>query len=133
MTLGEKIVKERGRLGLTQQALADRCQITKRTVASYETDGRMPHPSTLRILARELGCSTSYLTDDSITEPQAPTDEDIYISNVREVYGDTTADEIEGLLRRSAALFAGGRLAQEAKDKYYQALTNAYLACQREA
>ncbi len=133
MTLGEKILAERGRLGLTQQALADRCGITKRTVASYETDGRMPHASTLRLLARELGCTTSYLIDDSISEPQEPTDEEIYIANVREVYGDTTADEIEGLISRSAALFAGGRLAQEAKDKYYQALTNAYLACQREA
>ncbi|MDO4960664.1 MAG: helix-turn-helix transcriptional regulator [Eubacteriales bacterium] len=131
MTIGEKIIKERKRQGLTQQALADMCSVTKRTIASYETDGRIPHASTLRKIALALGCTTDYLADDSILELQAPTEEQIYIHGLREAYGDTTADEIESLIAKNVSLFAGGMLDQDAKDKYFLALTNAYIACKK--
>ncbi len=133
MTIGEKIIRERKKKGLTQQALADLCGITKRTVASYETDGRQPHHSTLMRIADVLECSSDYLSDDSILEFKAPSTEQRYISGLREVYGDTAADEIEDLIARSVSLFAGGRLDQDAKDKYFLALTNAYIACKKES
>lgn len=132
MTLGDKIIKERKKKGMTQQDLADRCNISKRAVASYETDGRIPHNRTLKQIASILGCTTDYLLDDNICELQIPTDEQIYIDGLRETYGDTTADEVRDLIMKSASLFAGGKLAQEAKDKYFLALTNAYIACKKE-
>ncbi len=131
MTIGEKISIERKRKGLTQQALADKCGITKRTIASYETDGRMPHNSTLKRIASVLGCTPGYLTDENLDSFQVPSAEEQYISGLREVYGDGTADEIEELITRSVSLFAGGRLDQDAKDRYFLALTNAYIACKR--
>ena len=132
MTLGEKILKGRKAKGLTQQALADRCGVSKRTIASYETDGRLPHTHTLKILARELGYTADYLSDDTQDEFHMPTEEQRYIQNLRETYGDTMADEIDELLTKSVSLFAGGTLAQEAKDQYFLALTNAYIACKKE-
>lgn len=95
----------------------------------YETDGRLPRDSTLKKLAAALGCSVDYLSNDTITEFCTPTKEEVYLTNIRELYGRETADEIELLLKRSAALFAGGRLSQDAKDKYFEALTSAYMAC----
>ena len=133
MTIGEKILRERKRKGLTQQALADLCGITKRTVASYETDGRQPHYSTLQRLAAVLECSCDYLSDNDILDFQAPSSEQTYINGLREVYGDTAADEIQDLISRSVSLFAGGRLDQDAKDRYFLALTNAYIACKKES
>ena len=113
----------------SQQKLADMCGVTKRTIASYETDGRLPRDSTRKKLAAALGCSVDYLSNDTITEFCTPTKEEVYLTNIRELYGRETADEIELLLKRSAALFAGGRLSQDAKDKYFEALTSAYMAC----
>ena len=129
MTLGEKISAGRKRKGYSQQALAQICEISKRAVASYETDGRLPHPATLRRIAKALGYTVDYLTDDSQDESTLPGPDQLYIRNLRELYGDTTASEIEELLQKSAALFAGVRISQEAKDKYFLALTNAYIAC----
>ena len=124
----EKIVRTRKRLGLTQEELAGRCGITKRTVASYETDGRMPHGSTLRRLAEVLGVTVSYLRDDNAGD-LVLSPEELYIDRLRSLYGEETAAEVGGLLSKSASLFAGGKLDQDAKDQYFLALTNAYIAC----
>ena len=131
MGIGEKIRAGRRKKGLTQGELAEICEVTKRTIASYETDGRVPHNATLKKIAHALGYTTEYLIDDNMTEFVMPTEEQLYINNLRELYGDATAEEIEELLTKSAALFAGGRLAQEAKDQYFLALTNAYIACKK--
>ena len=131
MTIGDKIIIQRKKKGLTQQALADLCGISKRTVASYETDGRIPHNATLRKIASALGCTCTYLTDDTVSEPDVLSDEQFYIDGLREVYGDTTAEEIEELISKSVSLFAGGTIDQDAKDRYFLALTNAYIACKK--
>ena len=131
MTLGEKISSGRRKKGYSQQALAAECGISKRTVASYETDGRKPHPGTLKKLAAALDYSVDYLSDDTLDETRLPDEEQIYISGLRQTYGSETAEEIESLIRRSAAYFAGGKLSQEAKDKYFLALTNAYISCKK--
>ena len=128
-TIGDKIVQRRKELHCSQQKLADMCGVTKRTIASYETDGRIPRESTLKKLAAALGCSIDYLSNDDKVEFSEPTKEERYLTNMRELYGRETADEIEMLLHGSAALFAGGKLSQESKDKYFEALTSAYMAC----
>ena len=130
-TIGSKIAQRRKEMHCSQQKLADICGVTKRTIASYETDGRAPRNSTLKKLAAALGCSIEYLSNDANMEFAEPTKEEIYLTNIRELYGRETADELELLIHKSAALFAGGKLSQEAKDKYYEALTNAYMACKK--
>lgn len=127
-TFAEKIAKSRKRMGMTQEELAGKCDITKRTVASYETDGRLPHGSTLKKLAEVLGVTVSYLKDDNSGD-LVLSPEEIYIDRLRSLYGEETAAEVGSLLTKSASLFAGGRLDQEAKDQYFLALTNAYIAC----
>lgn len=127
-TLAEKIVKTRKSKGLTQDALASLCGVTKRTVASYETDGRMPHSNTLKKLASVLGVTAAYLTDET-ADLELPKPEELYIENIRNLYGPDMAAEVEELYTKSVSLFAGGKLDQDAKDQYFLALTNAYIAC----
>ena len=131
-TIGTKIAQRRKEMHCSQQKLADMCGVTKRTIASYETDGRAPRDSTLKKLAAALGCSIDYLSNDDKHEFSEPTKEERFLTNIRELYGRETADELEHLIHRSAALFAGGKLSQEAIDKYYEALTNAYMACKED-
>lgn len=125
----EKIRKLRQDKGMTQQELADLAGITKRAVASYETDGRKPHPSTLKRIARILGVTTSFLKDDALEIYELQPSEIIYIENIRDSYGDEAANEVSELLTKSRSLLAGGTLSQEAKDSFFLALTNAYIAC----
>jgi len=127
-TFAEKVTKNRKNRGLTQESLAQLCGVTKRTVASYETDGRIPHAGTLSRLAEVLGVTVSYLKDDSASD-LVLSPEEVYIDRLRSLYGVEMAAEVQGLLTKSAALFAGGKLDQEAKDQYFLALTNAYIAC----
>jgi len=46
---------------LTQQELADRAGVARRTVVGLETGGRRPHPATLRALASALGATPAQL------------------------------------------------------------------------
>ena len=125
----EKIRKIRQEKGMTQQELADRAGITKRTVASYESEGRKPHPATLRRIAQVLGVTSEFLKDDSLEIFIMPPAEILYIENIRASYGDEAAEEVSDLLTKSRSLLAGGTLSQEAKDSFFLALTNAYIAC----
>ena len=125
----EKIRKIRTDKGMTQQELADKAGITKRAVASYESEGRRPHPTTLKRIAQALGVTSEFLRDDSLEIFVMPPSEILYIENIRANYGDDAADEVSDLLTKSRSLLAGGTLSQEAKDSFFLALTNAYIAC----
>lgn len=127
-TFAEKVARARKNRGLTQEGLAELCGVTKRTVASYETDGRLPHYGTLKRLADSLGVTVSYLQDENAADVILGPEE-IYIDRLRSLYGVEMASEVQDLLTKSASLFAGGKLDQEAKDQYFLALTNAYIAC----
>lgn len=127
-TLSEKILRERKRKGMTQGELAKAAGVTTRTIASYETDGRIPHAGTLSRISSALGVTVSYLRDETAGEI-SPSQEVLYIEKLRNLYGEEMASEVEDLLTKSASLFAGGKLDQEAKDQYFLALTNAYIAC----
>ena len=50
-----------------------------------------------------------------------------------ELYGNKAAAEVNVLPERNAALFAGGKLAQEAEVAYFEAMMKAYPACKEKA
>ena len=135
----EKIRKIRTDKGMTQQELADKAGITKRAVASYESEGRKIEnvarisanndPEIGKLIAEGLGVTAEFLRDDSLEIFVMPPSEVLYIENIRANYGDDAADEVSDLLTKSRSLLAGGTLSQEAKDNFFLALTNAYIAC----
>lgn len=129
----EKVRIARNRLNLSQQELAELTGVSQRSIASYELGTSSPRMGTLRALAEALHVSTRYLADDTVTDPTFGTEEGRYVENVRSLYGKKAASEVEELLTRSTALFAGGDLSQQAKDDFFEAMMKAYFACKKEA
>ena len=125
--LPEKIRAARKKIGMKQGELADAIGVTQRSLTNYERGCAIPRQSTLRKLSSVLGVTVEYLTNDDIDDPDAyrATEEQIEIA--RSKFGSKGAREANELLRRNAALFAGGTLAQEEKDAFFEALMMAYV------
>ena len=128
MTFSDKIKRAREVAKLTQQELADIIGVSKRTIASYESQGAVPRRSTLAKLASALKVSVKYLSDDECTDPLADIEQDDYVAEARALYGEKGARDMEGLLAANTALFAGGELSQEQKDQFFEAVMKAYIA-----
>lgn len=133
MTFSDKIKLAREQESLTQQQLADKIGVSKRTIASYESANARARSSTMRKLAAALNISYDYLANDDIIDPQHGADKMLYVEEVRGILGNSAAKEVDALLEENIALFAGGELSEEAKDSFYVALTKAYLQCKEEA
>ena len=133
MTFSDKIKVSRELCNLTQQQLADKVGVSKRTIASYESTDARARSSTRRKLAVALGVSYDYLANDEITDPQQGIEKMTYIETARQQFGNKAANEVDELLERNAALFAGGELSEEAKDAFFTAVTKAYLECKEQA
>jgi len=132
-TFSEKLVARRAELGLSQGELGIRAGIGKRTITSYETDGRLPQPAQLYKLAKTLGVSPEYLRNDAVTDPLYGLESMDYAESARRRYGAQQARDVEALLHENAALFAGGEITEEAKDAFFQAVMKAYIDCKEQA
>lgn len=69
MTLGKRIMKNRKRLGLTQDQLAEKLGVTAQAVSKWENDQSCPDISMLPKLSEIFGISTDELLG---REPEAP-------------------------------------------------------------
>ena len=75
MTLGDRIKKQRQKLGLTQQELANKVEVLRPRITELEANRRFVVTSeVLKRLATALRCSTDYLVgmyedDDSEQNP----------------------------------------------------------------
>jgi len=132
-TIAEKIKEAREMLGISQETLAERIDVSKRSVTAYETGNAKPRGTTTRKLARALNVSLNYLLNDEIEDPKYGIEKDHHLENVYEVYGASAEEEARMLLDRNMALFAGGKLSQEAKDAFFDAVMTAYVNCKEDA
>ena len=132
-TFSDKVKDTRELLKFTQQELGDLVGVSKRSIAAYETDGVRPRPSTIRRLAQALQVSVDYLDNDNIDDPTYGIEKTEYIEETRSRFGDKAAKEMDFLLERNAALFAGGEVSQDAKDAFFESVMKAYLTCKEEA
>lgn len=133
MDFSDKIRDAREAAGLKQHELAKKIGVSQRTIASYECEGARARPKTLRKLAAALGVSVTYLSDDECTNPLADIEKDGYVEAANKMYGTPAAREMNELLTKSAALFAGGELSQDQKDAYFDAIAMAYYGCKQKA
>lgn len=133
MTFSDKVKRSRELAELTQQQLADAVGVSRRTIVSYETTDARARASTVRKLAKALHVSYDFLTYDDVIDPLQGMEKMEHLDTVREQFGNSAAQEMDELLERNAALFAGGELSEEAKDTFYTAVTKAYLLCKDEA
>ena len=132
-TTGEKIRERRTHLGLTQTELANKIGVTLRTITKYEKQGVMPRGRNLRELAKVLGMSEVYLANEEIEDETYGLEEAPYIDSVRAAYGAKGANDMQNLLLQKQAMFAGGDVPQADKDKFFQAVMEAYVATKEDA
>ena len=132
-TTGEKIRERRTHLGLTQTELANKIGVTLRTITKYEKQGVMPRGRNLRELAKVLGVSEVYLANEEIEDETYGLEEAPYIDSVRAAYGAKGANDMQNLLLQTQAMFAGGDISQADKDKFFQAVMEAYVATKEDA
>ena len=129
----EKIKTARSELGMTQSELGEAAGVSLRTILDYEKGKKLPRQSTLLRLAKALKVSSRFLSDDACGDPLADIEKDGYISAARDLYGPKGARDLEQLLEANAAVFAGGELSQDQKDKFFQAVMTAYVTSKEAA
>lgn len=61
MTIGERIIEQRKKLGLTRVQLAQDLDVPHTTLRNYETDQREPGHLMLITLSKKFGVTTDYL------------------------------------------------------------------------
>lgn len=133
MTLGEKIKMARKNQKMTQVQLAEKINVSIRTVKAYENNDQQPRQGNLYMLARVLRVSIKYLTDESCDDPTEDLEKDGYIIQARELHGAKGARDVQELLDDNAALFAGGELSDSEKDIFFQTVMEMYLDSKKQA
>lgn len=132
-TFSEKIKLARSELNISQNELAEKVGVSVRTIQAYEQEEKRPRQSTLFNLAKALGVSTKYLTDDECENPLEDIEKDGFIEEAWRNYGIRGVRDADRLLADTTALFAGGELTQEQKDAFFDAIMVAYVTCKQEA
>ena len=132
-TFPEKVKEARVSLGISQPQLGKKIGLSVRSVIAYEKGEKKPRPASMLKLAKALGVSVKFLSDDECEDPMADIEKDDYIAEARERYGAAGAKNMDELLSANTALFAGGELSQEQKDAFFEAVMKAYITCKEEA
>lgn len=132
-TFSEKVKEARVSLGISQPQLGKKIGLSVRSVIAYENGEKKPRPASMLKLAKALGVSVKFLSDDECENPMADIEKDDYIAEARERYGVAGAKNMDELLSANTALFAGGELSQEQKDAFFEAVMKAYITCKEEA
>lgn len=115
MTFSEKLQRARKNKSMTQAELAEKIGVTARSVQNYEMGARYPKRDILAKICKALGVRIETLvgSDDFLGIVEAEDG----------VQGVASAKE---LLSCAGALFAGGELSEEDKDKVMLALQKIY-------
>ena len=61
-SLGEKIFRLRSEAGISQDALAEKLNVSRQTVSRWETDNAIPSKNNIKSLCAILGADISYLS-----------------------------------------------------------------------
>lgn len=120
MTFGEKIRKERRRLGLDQTEFGKLIGVSLRTVVTYEKGQGFPRSrSDYKRIADALNVNVNYLLaeDDLLDDEES-----------MPYYGKQSAKKI---LNEVSSLFAGGELDETDKDELVLAIQQAYVDAKR--
>ena len=76
MKLSDKILYCRKRSGLSQEALAEKLNVSRQAVSKWETGEALPDLNNIVIIANEFGVSTDWLLKEDMEEPEATVKED---------------------------------------------------------
>ncbi|MBP3854896.1 MAG: helix-turn-helix domain-containing protein [Ruminiclostridium sp.] len=115
MTFSEKLQRARKNKAMTQVELAEKIGVTARSVQNYEMGARYPKRDILARICKVLGVRIETLVGS-----------DDFFGIVEAEDGAQGVESAKELLSCAGALFAGGKLSEEDKDKVMLALQNIY-------
>ncbi len=72
MNIADKILKLRKELGLSQEALAEKLEVSRQSVSKWESGAALPDTDKIIAMSKLFGVSTDYLLMND--EPEAPSD-----------------------------------------------------------
>lgn len=133
MRFSEKLRLLREEHNLSQIELAKKIGITERTIYNYETNDRVPKIDVVTKIAHIFGVTVDALAGDQEPTSSPGIDKEAFLQTAKRHYGSRGKKEAEALLERASALFAGGDLDEDAKEEFFQSLTNAFLIAKKEA
>ena len=129
----EKVKLMRKNTGMSQAELAEQIGVSTRSFTDYECGRAFPRRKKLEKLADALGVTTVYLTNDSVDDPRFGVVVEQKIREAGEMFGEDAAAEMSRLIERNTAFLAGGRIPQALKDKFFEAVMDAYVTCKKES
>lgn len=115
MDFTEKLQRLRKSKGLTQAELAEKTGVSCRSIQNYELGSRYPKRDILNKLCVALDTRPEYLISS-----------DDFMSFVRAEDGEKGVKSAQELLDCAGALFAGGDMSEDDKDKVMLALQKIY-------
>lgn len=122
MTFGEKVREERKRQGMSQDVLAEKMAVSRRTITSWETGRAFPRTrKTLDELSRILSVPSSYLLNE----------EESFVLDAGDQFGYRGRKGAEKLVEELSGLFAGGEMEEEDMDALMFAIQDAYITAKR--
>lgn len=116
MKLGDKIKHLRTQNNMTQPDLAKKLGVTVRTIAYYENNERQPKKSIIMELCKLFHVTTDYLLSN----------DEAFLVEAEDKYGYRGKKKAEEFIQETNALFAGGELNEEDRDKVFKAITEIY-------
>jgi transcriptional regulator with XRE-family HTH domain len=117
LLLGERLKNLRAARGWTQDETARMLGISRRTLQKYEAGAVYPrHTSTYQKMGEVFGINPASLISD----------EDQEVMFAIEKGGSRSGRDVQALITDVGALFAGGELSEEDKDKVLRAITDLY-------
>lgn len=123
MTFGEKLREIRTLASLTQQEMADRIEVSLRTLKSYELGETLPrYRKIYHKIADEFDVDVNYL----LTEGSD------FVLTAGEKYGHRGMKGAQSLITDARALFAGGELSENDKKAVFDALQEAFFEAKLE-
>ncbi len=118
MEFSEKIRTIRLSRGWSQEELAKRSGISRRTIQNYESGTILPKKrSAYTVLAETLGVEETVLLDENVD----------FVLRASEQYGSDAMKQAMNLVADVKALWAGGEMEEEDMDEIMRALQDAYL------
>ncbi|MCR1952935.1 helix-turn-helix domain-containing protein [Clostridium sp. DSM 100503] len=106
MTFGDRLKELREKHGLTQEQLAKILNITRPTIAGYETKGKQPDYEKLKILADFFNVSIDYLLGHTDIKNNTKKDFNSDIVRIERARKKMPKDEQENMMKVLEAAFA---------------------------
>lgn len=88
MILADKIIKERKKLGMSQEELAEKMNVSRQAVSKWEGNQSVPEIEKILQLSRLFGVTTDYLLKDEIENEDGTGKEEKQCDTVKEAFSE---------------------------------------------